>query len=289
MEDEKIKEEEIVKDEKVPDLPPQPDLQVMERARIQGWVPKEDFRGDQARWISADEFVKRADHMMPILKSVNKKLEGQVTDLGKKLGDTQGMIEKMVKINEKYTDDFYTSKMAEIKSQKRKAAEDGNFDLYDKLEIQETQITKPEKIEIKTPSGKETTIDSPNPVVAEWVDKNKSWWGVDVELTNYAQFLGDQMAKNKDPDATPGREYEFCQKIEKQLKTTFPTKFSNPNRNRSDVDESNLRGGDLPPDTSGKKGWNDLPADAKQHCNKLLMEIPGYTKEKYLKDYFEGA
>ena len=62
--------------------------EVENRAKIQGWVPKEEFRGDSERWIPADEFVKRADHMMPILKSVNRKLETQVTDLNRKLAET---------------------------------------------------------------------------------------------------------------------------------------------------------------------------------------------------------
>jgi hypothetical protein len=264
---------------------PKVDPQVEERAKIQGWVPKEEFRGDPTRWIPATDFVKRADEMMPILKSVNKKLETQVSELGKKLTDTRGMIEKMVKINEKYTDDFYQSRIVDIEKQKRKAAEDGNFDLYDRLEIQKTQIAKPEKIEVVPPS--ENHVDGPNPVVAAWVESNQSWWGVDVEMTNYAQYLGEQMAKNKDPLAVPGKEYDFCQKIERQLKKTFPTRFANPNQNRMDVDESRIRGGDNV-DTKGKKSWNDLPQDAKAQCNKLLVEIPGYTKEKYLKDYFEG-
>ena len=108
-------------------------VEVQNRARIQGWVPKEEFRGDQQKWITADEFVKRADHMMPILKSVNRKLEGQVSDLHKKLSDTQGMIEKMTKIQEKYVDDSYVAKRAELRTQKRKAAEEGRWDDYNHL------------------------------------------------------------------------------------------------------------------------------------------------------------
>src|SRR5512147_2247315 len=86
---------------------PKVDPKVEERARIQGWVPKEEFRGDETRWISADEFVKRADHMMPILKSVNRKLENQVVETNRKLAETKELVEKMVKINSKYIDDSY--------------------------------------------------------------------------------------------------------------------------------------------------------------------------------------
>ena len=54
------------------------------------------------------------------------------------------------------------------------------------------------------------------------------------------------------------------------------------------MDESNLRGGENQNTSSGKKTWNDLPPEAKHQCTNLLAQIPGYTKEKYLKDYFEG-
>ena len=93
-------EDQVLETEVQPEVvpPPSPDPQVIERARLQGWIPKEDFKGDEGRWIPADEFVKRADHMMPILKSVNKKLEGKLTEAEKRLQEIQGTMEKMVKV-----------------------------------------------------------------------------------------------------------------------------------------------------------------------------------------------
>jgi hypothetical protein len=85
-------------------------IEIEGRAKMQGWVPKDEFKGDPTKWINADEFVKRADHMMPILKSVNKKLEGQVVDLNRKLSQTQDMVQKMVKIqptNKNDSDPFF--------------------------------------------------------------------------------------------------------------------------------------------------------------------------------------
>uniref|UniRef100_A0A6M3IP27 Uncharacterized protein n=1 Tax=viral metagenome TaxID=1070528 RepID=A0A6M3IP27_9ZZZZ len=257
--------------------------EVENRAKIQGWVPKEEFRGDQGKWIAADEFVKRADHMMPILKSVNKKLETQVSTLNQKLSETQGMVEKMVKINTKYIDDSYDTQVSQLKMQKRKAAEEQNWELYDKLEIQEAKLSKPEKLEVKTPAPQPQNQS----ILDDWMDKNKSWFNVDKEMTDYAVFVGEQLKNSQSPIALPGQEAAFCAEVERRIKTTFPSKFSNPNRQRSELDESGLRGGES--FSNGKKGWNDLPDEARRQCNKLMAQIPGYKKENYIKEYFEGA
>ena len=276
--------EELVQEEM--ETPPEtPDPAIENRARIQGWVPKEDFRGDPSLWRPADEFVRRADEMMPILKSVNRKLESQVGTLTKKLTDTQGMIEKMVKVQSKYSEDSYNTAIADIKTQKLKAVEDGNIDMYQRLEAREALISKPESVHVD-PKPNENHMESMHPDVQQWVNDNSTWFGKDPELTDYAVYLGEQLKNSKDPSAMPGNEAQFCQKVKERVQKTFPHKFANPNQNITTIDESSTRGV-TPPSKTGKT-WNDLPQDARQHCSRLLQEIPGYTKEKYLKDYFEG-
>jgi hypothetical protein len=263
------------------------DPQVEERAKVQGWVPKEEFRGDPANWRPADEFVKRADEMMPIMKSVNKKLESQVGNLTKELSDTKGMIQKMVKIQSKYSDDFYDSKISDLKTQKLQAVKDGDIELYVKLENQESGLKKPENIEISKTDNDSSNMNSMHPEVQRWIEENSKWFGYDKEMTDYAMFAGEQMKNENNPLALPGQEYAFCEEVKRRVQATFPGKFKNPNQNRTDLDESNLRGGD-DLNVGDKKTWNDLPTEAKQQCQKLLNEIPGYTKEKYIQDYYEG-
>ena len=278
--------EEIEEIEEEIQEPQKPDPQIEERARMQGWAPKEEFRGDPANWRPADEFVKRADEMMPILKSVNKKYEAEITNLKGKLSETSKMVQKMANVQSKYSDDFYDAKKAEIRTKKRQAAEAQEWGQYEDLEQQEAKLSKPEKIEAETPGDNENQLESVHPEIQRWMGENSTWWGNDLQMTNYAMFIGEQMKNEQNPLAQPGNEYAFCEEVKRQVQQTFPTKFQNPNRDRTDFDESNLRGGDN--DTGGGNTWNDLPADAKKHCQKLMGEISGYTKEKYVKDYYEG-
>jgi len=275
-----------VNEENQEETPQQIDPQVIERAKMQGWSPKEEFRGDPANWRPADEFVKRADEMMPIMKATNKKLEGNVASLTKELSETKGMVNKMVKIQGKYSDDLHETRVADIRTKKRVAAKDENWEEYDRLEAQEIKIVKPEPIKADPPSN-ENPMETVHPDVQKWIGENSSWFGNDKQMTDYAMFVGEQLKNEKDPLAAPGNESAFCDEIKKRVQGTFPGKFQNQSQQFSDVDESDLRGGDR--DTStGKQTWNDIPKNAQQQCAKMIAEIPGFTKEKYITDYFEG-
>lgn len=267
--------------------PPAVDPQLESRARIQGWVPKEEWRGDPSIWRPADEFVKRADEMMPILKSVNQKLESKVQDLTGRLEQTKAMIDKMVKIQSRYSEDFYDTKLAEIRSKKLEAVQAGDTERYVQLEQQESKISRPEKIEPMPPAN-ENHVESLHPEVQRWIGENNTWFGKDKEMTDYAVFVGEQLKNSGDPLALPGNEYAFCQRVKERVQSTFVSKFQNPNNFRSSVDDSNLRGG-ASPDVSGNGGkdWNHLPPEAKAQCMKFMAEIPGFTKEKYIRDYYE--
>lgn len=274
METEIVKTEEIVTEEKVVDSP-----EIIERATLQGWIPPEKFKGDKKGFVSAKDYVERADHMMPIMKAQNIKYERQILGLQQDLSVTKETMNKMVTVQQKYSNDTYDSQVADIETQKRQAADDGDLPLYDSLDKKQKKLAKPETIEVEQPGKVESQ---------RWIQDN-SWFNEDNELTEYAVYLGNKMIESKHHLATPGNEYAFGEEVKKQLKKTFPSKFENPNNKTSDFDETDTRGGEE--QLSGdKKSWNDLPADAKAHCNTMLAngEIPGYTKERYIKDYFEA-
>jgi protein required for attachment to host cells len=261
--------------EKTPEIDPK----IEERAKLQGWTPKESFRGDPERWITAKEFVDRADNMMPILKSVNKKYEEKLIALEKELKDQKELTKKMIKIHGKYSKETYDSKVAEIKLKKQQAVEDGDVELYKTLDDQQEKITAPEVVEIE-----EDTKQQDHPEVARWKEENSKWYGQDQELTEYADIIADRMARK----GHSYKEYEFCNSVKEKVMKMFPDKFKNPAASKgSGVDEPGTRGTDT--GKGKKKGWGDLDADAKAQCAELVATVPGYTKEKYLKDYYEEA
>jgi hypothetical protein len=270
---------EINKQEEIPQgEQPEVDLKIEERAKMQGWVPKEEFRGDPERHITAEEFVNRADHMMPILKTVNKKLETKLSDRDRELAETKETLKRVVSIQEKYATDNFNAKKAEIDEKKRKAIEENDLETYDKLNTAEKNLAPPEPLKEPEPETK------PPEALETWFDENKAWWNVDKDLTQYAVIIGDKLARDNDPLAVPGKEREFADKIKGELKVMFPTKFENPNQDNSEFDAGDTGGGG---EVTIAQKITDLPQEAQQQFKKLVGQISGYTEKQYLKDYNE--
>ena len=254
-------------------------IETEQKAKDSGWVPKEDFRGDPKLWRPASEWNERAETLMPIMKATNKRLEETVSSQTKELSEMKDMVGRMVKVQEKHSGDLYDGRITDLETQKRKAVEDGDTALYDRLVEQGSAIVKPELVKVE-----ESTETAPPGM--DWMQENAPWFGTDPEMTDAAVFIGEQMAARQDPLAIKGNEVAMAQEVKRRVQALYPDKFKNPNQNRGDgMDEPNVRGGDDFIQNDGDKGWNDLPETAKQHCASMIKSIPGFTKEKYVEDY----
>lgn len=258
------------------------DPAIEQRAKLQGWRPKDEFKGNPDLWRPAEDWVKRADEMTPIMKATNKKLEDDLLSTQEELRGVKETLTNMTRVQEKYATDSYDQKVSDIRAQKIVAVDAGETAKFLELEEQEKRLAKPEAVE--------ATEETIHPVAQRFFSENAEWWDKDASMTRYAQALGNEMVQNKDPRAKVGNEAEFFKAIKEDMQATFPHKFMNPNREISTVDEPNTRGSEsIHP---GPKGWNDLDGEAQEHCNMMCGPtdkggIPGMTKEKYIKAYFE--
>ena len=264
--------------------------EIEERAKMQGWVPQEEFKGNPDVWRPAEEWVSRTDEMAPIKNAAIKRYETEVipqlqddlTSTRAELTALKGTVTNMTRVQEKYATDSYDQKVSDIRAQKIVAVDAGETAKFLELEEQEKRLAKPEAVE--------ATEETMHPVAQRFFSENAEWWDKDASMTRYAQALGNEMVQNKDPRAKVGNEAEFFKAIKEDMQATFPHKFQNPNREISTVDEPNTRGSEsIHP---GPKGWNDLDGEAQEHCNMMCGPtdkggIPGMTKEKYIKAYFE--
>lgn len=257
-------------------LPQQSDPQEVERAKMTGWAPKENFKGDPEKWVPAEEWNRRTDEIMPILKSTNQKLESELTSTKAELQNLKKVVKQMADVNNKVSEREYQRAIETIRKEQKAAVENGDGDKWEELEQQKDKLEKPQGVDVPDPGPQNNDAQKKQ---QEWMERN-TWCTPDnPEMYGYAQYVGNNLvARDGEPKV------EHLDEIERQVKEKFPDKFSNKRRETPSVDS-----GDTPPEKAGKKkGYDALPKEAKKQCDQLVNEIPGYTREQYIKDYFEA-
>ena len=246
-------------------LSPEIDEDTLKEAKRQGWVPQEDYTGPEDKWVDADTFVKKGKEINALLRKDNDFLKREVAEMK----TTMMEFKKFHADTEKRA---YERAMSDLREQKKEAISTGDGDKVLQIDdaIDDLKARKPDPVAARA-------TNHPDPSFVAWNDENK-WFGTDKELTDEANLVGE-VIKRQNPTLIGS---EFLDEVTKRVKKMYPEKFTNTNRARPSPVE-----GTTAPRASGKggKGFNDLPPEAKQACQKF--EKNGLlTREQYLKEYF---
>lgn len=230
-------------------------------ARAHGWTPKEEFRGDAARWVDAETFVKRADEVMPFLQKQNKALKREIDDLKR-------TIKRSSEFFGKAEERAYQRAMADLEKRHDAAVETG--DLRESravlAEMKDLTANAPGKIEA------DGAADSPDPAakLAAWVEDN-DWYVKDNAKRAYAdiqaQAMGPATAYDGGPDA-------WLEELAKRVERKFATPRNNP------ANPGGNRQG-----AKGGKSYADLPPEARAICDKWVKQGVIKDRETYVKNY----
>lgn len=251
--------------------------EIEKQAAAMGWVPKEDFKGDEDKWIPAEEFVERGTNIMPILqenlKRLTKKIDGLQTERKTDMETFKRFQEFATKSEErafKKAESEYKTKLADLKRDLKKAAKEEDWETFDRIESNIDTLEKPEapeKIEVKKPSPNE------DPVFIEWKEAN-SWYGEDIDKTIYADQIAGYV-KNKNKSLTGKAFFDEVARIVKE-------KFPDDNGNRKQRVET----GNLDISESKKKTFADIPEEDKKAYFDDKKIMPDFKKEDYAKMYW---
>ena len=266
--------------------PVQLDPQVEKEARLFGWVPKEEFRGSESDWVDADVFVKRGKEINPILRKNNELLMKKLDEKAKEIDSIKASVEEFKQFQKESFERKqaeYEVQIAELKSKKREAIAEGNGDLVVDIDDQidslkeaqrdakEAAKAKPEPVQ----TAQATIPDDPE--LQSWLGRN-TWFGQDEEMTEMANGLGASVRKQF-PHLT-GR--AFLDKLDDKIVEYFPQKVLGPKAKGSAVDSTgNMRGGS----STGKKSYDNLPADAKEACDRFIANGWIKSKQEYVDSY----
>ncbi len=269
-------------------------LTVEQEARNMGWKAQEEFDGPPDAWVSAEEFVDRGRHILPILTQNNKRLQSELASRDAKISKLQSAFEESQEaikaLQEHYTESTKRAVQQakeEVITQLKAAKESGDVDNEIAL-TQELQNLRDAEKDAEAPARgakKETattTAELPPDVIA-WHQQNP-WFGVDHERTQNIVRIGAALraAGNTMAPKEFGEEVLRIEQIQKQIAgAASVSKVSGVSNDRGNS-------------TNGK-GFSSLPAEAKKECHSFASKVVGPNKvyktlkdweTQYAKDYF---
>lgn len=278
-----------------------PSEEVVREAREMGWVAKEEFKGDPEKWVDAEEFVERGKHILPILLENNKRMkrelltrDQQIDKLRQSVESSQLAIAELRKVNTEATKRAVEAAIKRTKDELKAAVEDRDVERELELRDQLTDLQQAKKDADAKPveaPPKEPKEEKLSPDFVAWRTANE--WFLDESTPEARKRIKAAVRlaediKEEHPELS-GK--AFFDKLDEELaKTNKPTSNGRP---VGKVDT----GGGRSVASSGKKGYADMPKEAREACDNFIPQLVGEGKAfkdeaswraEYAKTFFEG-
>jgi hypothetical protein len=251
------------------------DPQTEADARLVGWIPKSEFKGDPEKWKPASEFLKLAESQLPMARANNRALKETNAQLVARLRKQEEMItglqESMRALEEFHSED--TKRKVEVARAKlikelKEARAAGDVDAEAEILDALTQAPKPEE----TPPVKPAAQPRPqnDPVFEAWKLDNP-WFEADPIKRGIAVGFAQKIREDPSKNHIQGRAY-FEEAA--RMADEFLAKREAPAR--SDKTEGGGGGGTGGGSGMPKgKGYAQMPPDAKAQCDKEAKKFVG--------------
>lgn len=240
------------------------------RARGMGWRPKEEYQGARP-WVDADEFIRKGEEHIPILRDRLQKTQADLEETRKLAREALDMQRQ----NQERERKRLQAEVEALRQQQMAAVTAGDTTAY----MQADQAIKAREAAMPAEVKPQPAVAAEIPAEArEWANQN-TWFHTDHELAAAAEAYHVALSKRE-----PGLPLsENLRRTTEQIKRMFPEKFGNPHRSLPGAVEGTPAVGSG--NKQRKKGYIDLPADARAACDKFVANKL-MTREQYLADYF---
>jgi hypothetical protein len=244
-----------------------------DQALKMGWTPQAQFKGDPEKWVDAETFVKRGEEMLPFLKANNRRLEQALERASTKIEQMEKGLKSAIQQLSKADQRAYAKAKADLEAELAQFAAAGDVD--------NVKAVTQDIIALEKETAGKADDDKPaeeDQDFAAWRAENP-WFGKDRALTAAASAIGEEVAE----EGYSGKAQ--IKEVDRRLREAFPEKFAkptNPNRNAPAAVE-----GQGAPIRPRGKTFADLPPDAKAMCDELCRDIKGFTREKYVREFFK--
>lgn len=201
-----------------------PEISPTERqARESGWVPKEDFNGEEHKWVDAGEFLRRGE------------LFGKIESQNKELRAIRETLAEFKNHHSKVQEKAYKQAIADLKAKKKEALIEGDADLV--IEVDEQLADVRGQQQVIERQSKEPAPQEEHPEFVAFKTKNP-WYSTTPSMRNWADGRGVELAQE---GRSPS---EVLRTVEQEARKRFPERFENPNRSKAgSVEQGTQRGG----------------------------------------------
>jgi len=176
-----------------------------------GWIPKEEYKGVEHKWVDAGEFLRRGE--------LFKKIEDQ----SKQLKDVRSALNEMKKLHGQVREVEYKRALDALREQKRTALQEGDADAViaaeERIDLVKEQV---KQLQAEPQAVQEA---SEHPEFTQWTDRN-SWYKNSGPMKAFADALGQDLARAGNSPS------EVLKKVEAEVRKEFPNKFRNPNQDK---------------------------------------------------------
>jgi hypothetical protein len=247
-------------------------LDIEGEASKMGWVPREKFRGDPEKWVDAETFLRRGEEVMPILKANNERLMEEVSKTRAELTRTQELlkssqeaIEELKQFNTETARRIAEKSRLDLLAELKQARENGDVEaqaaIEDQLEevkevIKQSKQSKP----AKPPEGPSEEQRRQAAEANAWIKENAPWFGQDRRKTALLLAITDELRSAGRPN---GR--DLYNDALAELNKMYADR---PSADRVEGSRSTSPRG-------GGKGYADLPAEAKEACDRQGRRLVG--------------
>lgn len=260
---------------------PDADQQAAEQeASATGWRPKAEFRGDPTKWVDAKEFIRRGKDHLPIKVA---RLEKQLETAGRTVEELREANKKFGEFTEQARErerKEFQRQLDEARADKRRAAEAGDTKAMlaadDRIDVARERLAETPAAD---PTAGKPQKPAEPPEVTDFYERNPQ-----VENDKALHIFANSHVRSLMAEDPALRLPEALRLTEEAMRRAHPAKFGNPRRDAPGA----VEGGGAPAGSgqrTGKRTYNDLPADAKRACDNLVKNMPGYKRENYLADY----
>lgn len=278
-----------------PDASP-PDIDLEQRARANGWRPKEQWKGDPNRWVDAETFMRYSDGNYGVLMERNRRMESRITEQSQQLTEMRDMMAQQVDRMRRAETVGYNKAKRELEAQRQEAIRNADVPAVQRIDEEIQELGPDPKVVAAEEARRQQNqqASQPDPVVVDWVEANPwvtanaSAWDMAVVTLNRVRAeipnapLATQLAEVK-RRVMPIFNREATRQADAGDAGGAPS--------RRDAPPTVSRSGSAPAPRVQPRTFDAMPDDVKKQYEKEKRVLQGkgepLTKEEFATYYWE--